>query len=66
VFNRRIFEYLEKDDILERKPFYQLSKDKELVAYKHHGFWECMDTYKDNLELNQAWKSAAAPWALWT
>jgi len=66
VFNRRIFKYLGKDDILERKPFYQLSKDKELVAYKHHGFWECMDTYKDNLELNQAWKSAAAPWALWS
>lgn len=66
VFNRRIFEYLEKDDILERKPFYQLSKDKELAAYKHHGFWECMDTYKDNLELNQAWKSASAPWAVWS
>lgn len=66
VFNRRIFKYLEKDDILERKPFHRLSKDRELVAYKHHGFWECMDTYKDNLELNQAWKSAAAPWALWT
>ena len=66
VFNSRIFKYLGVNDILERKPFHQLSKDKELVAYKHHGFWKCMDTYKDNLELNQAWKSAAASWALWS
>jgi len=56
VFNKRIFEYLEKDDILERKPFYQLSKDKELAAYKHHGFWQCMDTLRDKQRLETLWQ----------
>jgi glucose-1-phosphate cytidylyltransferase len=40
-------------------------KDKNLAAYKHYGFWECMDTYKDNLRLNQFWKKGKAPWKIW-
>jgi glucose-1-phosphate cytidylyltransferase len=34
------------------------------MAYKHNGFWKCMDTYKDNVELNQLWESHA-PWKVW-
>ncbi len=62
VFNRDVFRYLKKDDILEKDSFLRLVKDKNMVAYKHRGFWECMDTYKDNLKLNALWKSAEAPW----
>jgi len=65
VFDRAIFKYLRNGDILERDSFGRLVKEKELVASKHHGFWECMDTYKDNLRLNELWAAGNAPWQLW-
>lgn len=65
VFAKDIFRYTHTDDILERDTFSRVVKDRNLVAYKHSGFWECMDTYKDNLRLNQLWAGSNAPWALW-
>ncbi len=65
IFNKRIFDYLKDSDILEKESFSRLVEDKNLAAYKHHGFWECMDTYKDNLRLNDLWETNKAPWALW-
>lgn len=65
VFNREIFSYIHAHDVLERDTFGCLLKDKNLNAYKHKGFWECMDTYKDNLRLNQLWNEGRAPWAVW-
>lgn len=65
VFNKKAFSYIKDDDVLERGPFERLVKDKNLVAYKHNGFWECMDTYKDNLRLNELWLNNNAPWAVW-
>lgn len=65
VFNKEVFQYIKHNDILEKNTFARLLKDRNLVAYKHHGFWECMDTYKDNLRLNELWRAAKAPWALW-
>ena len=66
VFNHEIFKYIKDSDVLERNTFLRLVKDRELVAYKHNGFWECMDTYKDNLRLNELWNSGNAPWAIWS
>lgn len=65
VFNKEIFRYMHDNDILEKDTFEVLVKDKNLNAYKHEGFWECMDTYKDNLRLNQLWSEGKAPWAIW-
>jgi len=65
VFDRGIFRYLKQNDVLEEGCFERLLKFKGLIAYKHRGFWECMDTYKDNLRLNQLWKNNFAPWAIW-
>ena len=65
VFEPGVFEYLEPDSILEAEPMQRLAADGELVAYRHEGFWACMDTYKDNLWLNEAWESGAAPWSRW-
>lgn len=65
VFNREIFRYLHDNDILEKDTFGRLVEDKKLNAYKHNGFWECMDTYKDNLRLNHLWARGKAPWAIW-
>jgi glucose-1-phosphate cytidylyltransferase len=66
VFDRRIFDYLDAGSVLETTPLETLATDGELVAYKHEGFWACMDTYKDHAELNQLWTSHAAPWLRWS
>ena len=65
VFDRRIFDYLGENDILERAPFERLAADGQVVAYKHEGFWECMDTYQDNLRLNRLWAEGKAAWKVW-
>lgn len=65
VFDRRVFDYLEPDSVLERDPLERLAADGQLMAYRHAGFWACMDTYKDTLNLNAAWESGEAPWRTW-
>jgi len=65
VFNRDIFPYLSNNDILEKDSFKKLLVNKELSAFKHDKFWRCMDTYKDNLELNELWKQDKATWRIW-
>jgi len=65
VFNREVFKFLKDSDVLESDTFSRLVAEKKLAAYKHKGFWECMDTYKDNLRLNQLWNSGKPPWAIW-
>ncbi|MEN6301275.1 MAG: sugar phosphate nucleotidyltransferase [Armatimonadia bacterium] len=63
VFNRRIFDCLDPYDTLETGCLRKLAEIGELMAYRHEGFWACMDTYKDNLRLNDLWDSGQAPWA---
>ena len=65
VFNKDIFDYIGENDTLEREPFEKLVKNKEICAYIHQGFWKCMDTYKDNLELKEMWRTNEARWAIW-
>ena len=65
IFNKDIFEYLKSNDILEIDSFKRILLNKELNAFKHTGFWRCMDTYKDNLELNDLWKKNKAVWKIW-
>ena len=65
VFSTEIFSYLGENDTLEHDPFERLIRDGKLQAYSHHGFWMCMDTYKDNLALNDLWDSGNPPWKVW-
>jgi len=65
VFDERVFDYLGEDSVLEREPMERLAADGELMAYRHEGFWACMDTYKDNVDLNNAWACGRAPWRTW-
>jgi glucose-1-phosphate cytidylyltransferase len=51
--------------VLERAPLEGLARDGELRAHRHEGFWECMDTYKDAVALNDLWASGAPPWRIW-
>jgi glucose-1-phosphate cytidylyltransferase len=57
--------YLERDSVLERAPLERLAVADQLRAHRHEGFWECMDTYKDAVQLNDLWASGEAPWRLW-
>lgn len=62
VFNRQIFDYLSSDCALEQEPFERLARENQLMAFRHEGFWKCMDTSKDHLEFNQLWNGGQATW----
>lgn len=63
VFNAGIFDYLHGDaTVLEAEPLEKLARDGQLIAYPHHGFWQCMDTVRDRNALEYLWKSGKAPW----
>ncbi len=64
VFEREVFDYLTEESVLECEPFQKLAKERRIVAYQHPGFWKCLDTYKDRLELNRMWESGEAGWNL--
>ncbi len=62
VFKKEIFSLLKEDCMLEKEPFEKMAKDRQIVLYKHEGFWHCMDTYKDFQDLNKIWNSGQVPW----
>lgn len=57
-----VFRWLENDSVLELGPLESLASAGELGAYRHEGFWDCMDTYKDLVTLNDLWDKGEAPW----
>ncbi len=66
VFNQGIFNFLKKDsDILEQGPIQKISKNKQLAAYKHLGFWKAMDTLNDKNYLEDLWSKPKCPWKNW-
>jgi len=66
VLQPEVFDYIEGDNtILEREPMGKLAKDNELIAYKHRGFWQPMDTIRDKENLEELWQKNKAPWKLW-
>jgi glucose-1-phosphate cytidylyltransferase len=64
-FEPGVFAYLAEDSVLEREPLERLAADGELNAFRHVGFWDCMDTYKDAVLLNDLWASGEPPWRVW-
>jgi glucose-1-phosphate cytidylyltransferase len=66
VLQPEIFNYLDDDStIFERNPLETLASQGQLSAYKHNGFWQCMDTQRDKLYLEELLASDNAPWRLW-
>jgi len=66
VLEPQIFDYINGDEtIWEREPLEKLAKNGQLAAYKHKGFWMCMDTLRDKKELEALWNSGNAPWKIW-
>ena len=67
VFEPGIFDYLQDDTtVLEKAPLENLAKDGQLMAYRHSGFWKCMDTQRDKQQLEAMWQSGNAPWKIWS
>lgn len=66
VMNPGVFDYIEGDaTVFEKEPLEKLASDGELMAYKHTGFWKCMDTQRDKQQLEALWQSDHAPWKIW-
>lgn len=66
VLEPEVLKYIDGDEtVLEGKPFDGLLQDEQMMCYKHHGFWQCMDTVRDKEKLEQHWNSGKAPWKLW-
>ena len=66
VCNRKVIDYIKDDSsIFEREPLTKLASEDNLLAYKHHGFWHCMDTIRDKNFLNDEWNCGNAKWKLW-
>jgi glucose-1-phosphate cytidylyltransferase len=65
-FEPALLEVLGADSVLEREPLETLASRGQLRAYRHRGFWDCMDTYKDAVVLNDLWQQGSAPWKLWS
>ncbi|MHC1749820.1 MAG: glucose-1-phosphate cytidylyltransferase [Cellulosilyticaceae bacterium] len=66
VIRPSIFEYIEDDNtVFETGPLKKAGEDGELVAYKHYGFWQCMDTQRDKGLLEYLWNNHNAPWQVW-
>ena len=68
VLEPGVFKYLndEADNIQwEKEPLSEIAMENQLAAYKHYGFWKCMDALRDRVELEEMWKSGKAKWKLW-
>jgi glucose-1-phosphate cytidylyltransferase len=57
--------YLDADVVLEEAPLVNLARDGQLSAYRHPGFWQPMDTFREAKMLNDLWDSGVAPWRVW-
>ena len=68
VMEAGVFKYLEgnMDNVQwEKEPLAKIAKDGQLAAYRHHGFWKCMDALRDRVELEEMWNSGKAKWKIW-
>ncbi len=68
VCESQVFDYIPENDdnvTFEEMPIENITKDNQLNAYKHNGFWRSMDTLRDKIDLTKMWQSQNAPWVVW-
>jgi glucose-1-phosphate cytidylyltransferase len=66
VVEPQMLDLIEGDDtVFEKYPMEEAARRGELNAYKHHGFWQCMDTLREKNMLEALWQSGQAPWKIW-
>ena len=67
VLEPGVLDYIDGDLVMfEHAPMQRLAADGQLMAYRHEGFWACMDTLREKHMLNEMWKSGCRPWATWS
>lgn len=66
VLEPAVFDYIDSDEtVWEREPLERLARDRQLMAYRHTSFWQCMDTLREKHILERLWQSGNAPWKIW-
>ena len=66
VLEPEIFDYIKGDEtVFEKEPLETVAREGKLAAYKHDGYWQCMDTKREKDKLEELWNSGKAPWKLW-
>jgi len=66
VLQREVIDYVESDEtIWERDPIERLTREGQLMGYRHDGFWSCMDTLREKNYLEELWQTSKAPWKVW-
>ena len=66
ILERKVFDYLTDDScVFEQEPLKRLAEEGQLMSYQHRGFWQCMDTLREKIELEAIWESGRAPWKVW-
>lgn len=66
VLNGKAIDYISNDDTSwEKEPLEDLTKEGQMMGYRHYGFWSCMDTLKEKNFLDELWNSGKAPWKVW-
>ena len=66
VLEPAIFDYIEGDStVFEKSPLERLAAEGQIAAYRHDGYWQCMDTKREMDKLNELWASGQAPWKVW-
>lgn len=64
VLNAKVFDFIDGDVSFEQEPMKNLTRAGEVMAYRHDGFWQCMDTLRDKMRLEKLWDDGA-PWKTW-
>lgn len=66
VLTPEVFDYIKGDDtVFEQEPMENMAKDGKLNAFRHNGYWQCMDTLRDKMMLESIWQTGKAPWKVW-
>jgi glucose-1-phosphate cytidylyltransferase len=65
IFKKEIFQYIKDEEELVVQPFQRLIKENKLIGYRYDKFWHCMDTFKEQQELNDMYERGNAPWEVW-
>jgi glucose-1-phosphate cytidylyltransferase len=65
IFEPEVLSYLDTECVLEQEPLAKLANDGQLMAFRHEGFWQPMDTYRESTMLNEMWNDGSAPWKTW-
>jgi glucose-1-phosphate cytidylyltransferase len=65
IFRKEIFQYINDGEELVEEPFHRLINERQLIAYRHDGFWASMDTFKEKQQLEETYTRGHAPWEIW-